>query len=128
MLYKNNNIDKNLCVEEPPICDEKKPYLKIKTNECVKKCNLSDFFNHECINKNPSFKEQINNINHIINEIQNTTIDIFLLNNKSDIIIIEKNIIYQITSSFNQNENIYKNNKISNIIVGECEKILKDFL
>ena len=37
--------------------------------------------------------------------------------------IEDENIIYQLTSSYNQNNNIYNN--ISNIILGSCETKLK---
>ena len=118
---------KNLCVEEPVLCDKRRPYLKLEENKCVKKCNLTEFFSNICINQIPTIEEQIKNINNIISEIQNNTNDLFLLNNKRDAIVREQNLLYQITSSFNQKKNIYNNNNISNIFLGECENLLKEF-
>ena len=43
-----------------------------------------------------------------------------------DLIIKDKNEIYQITTSFNQNINDY--NDISTINIGECENILKKYM
>ena len=61
------------------------------------------------------------------NEIINNNLEIILFNltnrNKEDFIIKEKDILYQITSSENQNNKEYRN--ISKIILGQCENILK---
>ena len=44
---------------------------------------------------------------------------------KKDLVVEEENVIFQITSSYNQNNNNYSN--ISTIKLGECENILKDY-
>ena len=44
---------------------------------------------------------------------------------KKDLVEEEENVIFQITSSYNQNNNDYSN--ISTIKLGECENILKDY-
>ena len=53
--------------------------------------------------------------------------DLLILNltngDKKDLLKKEEDILYQLTTSGNQNNNEYKN--ISSIILGECEKILK---
>ena len=77
-------------------------------------------------NKNSSKRDII--INNIKNEISNgslldSAITNILMGDKKDLYEKDDNIIYQITSSNNQNNNNYDN--ISNIILGECEKLLK---
>ena len=47
-----------------------------------------------------------------------------ITNGGNDINIVEKNIKYQISSSWNQND--IDNGNISNIKLGNCENILKE--
>ena len=66
-------------------------------------------------------------INNIKEDIINHKIDYLLSNvtegNKEDIYIKNEDVLYQITTTDNQNNNIYNN--ISSIKLGECENILK---
>ena len=77
----------------------------------------------------PKIEKKINITEKIIiDNIKDGTLN-YLLSNvtkdfKNDIIINGKNILYQITSSYNQNYKVYEN--ISSIKLGECENILKD--
>ena len=68
-----------------------------------------------------------NIINNIKEDIINNNIDYLLSNvidgNKEDLYIKNEDVLYQITTTYNQNNNIYTN--ISSIKLGECEKILK---
>ena len=90
-------------------------------------CAIKDLFNNYCKANNPSEKIKDSIINNIKNAIMDHSLD-SLINNitqKSgeDITIKDNNIVYQITSSDNQNKN--KNNNISTINLRECEDILK---
>ena len=77
------------------------------------------------------FKSSNNSVDYnmltIRNEIINGNLDTFIFNiienNKSDMIIYDNNILYQITSPYNQINN--KNKNISNIDLGACENKLK---
>ena len=89
-------------------------------------CNSNEFYNVECkINNNISNKDDL--INNIKNKLTNGSIDSLISNiienEKKDIILKDNNTLYQITSSYNQNNNNY--NDISSITLGECEDILK---
>ena len=97
--------------------------------ECVYIFNSSSFYlgNYELINPNDNLKLFI--AEETINDIKNGTLD-FLLENvtnevKADYIVRGHNEIYQITSSYNQNNKEYNN--ISKLYLGDCEGILKDF-
>ena len=90
--------------------------------------NVTNFFlglssedNKDIINKDDIIK----NIN---DSIINHKIDPLLLNvlegNKEDLCIKEENVLYQITTTENQNNNIYNN--ISTIKLGKCEEILRE--
>ena len=66
-------------------------------------------------------------ISNIKEDIINHKLDYLLTNvtegNKEDLYIKDQDILYQITTTDNQNNNIYNN--ISSIKLGECENILK---
>ena len=71
-------------------------------------------------------KIMINNIkNQITNHSLDTILESIFTGDKNDILVEEQNIIYQLTSSDNQNNKKYYN--ISTIKLGECEKELKEY-
>ena len=111
------------------ICPEETPYLILETNECIKKCNISDFLNLICITNNPNINLLDDNIKSLRNEIISHNIDLLIENiikgDGKDLVIEEKYIKYQITSSSNQNHKEY--NSISTIKLGKCENELKIF-
>ena len=105
-------------------------------NKCIKECNGTNFFNNLCkINNNNNItinhtidsNAKDNLIKDIEEELMKGSMDSLIENitkgNKSDLIIKEKDISYQITTTENQNNNKY--NDISLIQLGECENILR---
>ena len=83
----------------------------------IKECTYSEFYSKE--NKD-LFKEIKKSFEeHFLNELLEN-----LIETKEDLILEEKNIVYQITTSDNQNNKIYYN--LSTIKLGKCEQILKD--
>ena len=135
-FYEYNNNCFNICPEGTHLlyyieylciidCPENLPFEK--NNECLDYCSGFDFFNKICRISNHTIQAKEYIINNIINEITNNLLD-NLINNlneeNSDIIIKDKNEIYQLTTSFNQKNNLY--NDISTINLEECEKILKE--
>ena len=108
-------------------CFENYPFLIIEDNICSDSCDSNEFFNNICTinNINSGYSTIINNI---INEIQGGSLDeLFekVLNEKEDIIKFENNILYQLTTSFNQKNKNYQN--ISVIKFGECEDMIKKY-
>ena len=105
-------------------CIEKYPFLNIETNKCIEDCRSKDFFNKKCRLNNYNIKSQKNLIMNIINGIEDGSLDEFInqvLNEEINYIEIKDNgIIYQIEPSVNR-----KNENMSNIILGECENLLK---
>ena len=120
------------CEKDLISCNENEnfTYFNLETNECVKACKLSEFFNKKCISTTDSLKVKLNNIYNIINEIENSVNDLFIKNNiienKDERVIRENNLIYQITSSYTENKKYFGGN-ISIIKLGECENILKEY-
>ena len=110
-------------------CTDKRPFINLETGLCSTECSAVDFFNQVCKIKNE--ESQVAKdilIKNIENEIMDGSIDDLLLNTiieeKEDLIIESNNILYQITSSYNQNNKVYNN--ISSLDLGECENILKE--
>ena len=118
-ISKYNN---HLCLIE---CPENKPY-ESQNNECIQECNAIDFFNGICKinNNNP---KTIDNMAKTIKEQLNQTLYEFMMNNtnneQKDLLIKERDTIYQITTTDNQRNNDYED--VSVINLGECENILK---
>jgi len=121
-------INKYFCVEYPSKCIKKYPFIYVKDNSCSGQCNSYDFFNNICTlnERNPYSKEMI--IYIIENDIKEGLLNILLeqvtKDEKRELIKKVDDILYHITSSYNQNIKIYEN--ISSIKLGECENILKE--
>jgi len=108
-------------------CPNDFPYKLLNNAECVKECNATDFFNGICIvnNKDSTVKDDM--IDNIRNELLNHTLDELLKDvingKKTDLITVQGNSIFTITTSDNQMNNKQKNE--STIYLGECEYNLK---
>ena len=118
--------NKYLCEKNSDECIREYPFLFTENNSCTENCIAEDFFNGKCTlnDYNTGSKEII--IRNIINDIENNLMNKLIsqyLSNRKDIIIKKNEIIYQITSSWNQNNKQYKN--ISSIKLKDCENILK---
>jgi hypothetical protein len=85
---------------------------------------ITNNFNNEYYNNICRSNNKDNVIICLRNQLINGELDLFILNNiikeKKDLIIEENNIIYQLTSSYNQNNNEYNN--LSSINLDICEK------
>ena len=126
---KENGFLCELIVNE---CFAKYPFIIVKNKTCEEECHSEDFFNDICSintinNKSQSDAKSIL-ISTIIKEIEDGTLNKLLsgviFEEKNDIIKINNDVLYQLTSSFNQKNNEYEN--ITTINLGECETILKD--
>ena len=123
LCYEENRIldkEKNLCLKEKDLSSE--------NENSIEYCSMEDFFNSKCIKtKNVENKIEEDVMIQIKKEIMSGNFDSFLFDilndKKKDYTINENNTVYQLTSSYNQNNKIYLN--LSNIYLGECENILK---
>ena len=96
----------------------------------IQECSSFDFFNKKCKIDNDNDLDLTKNIiEQIKNDIKNGNLKSLLINitngQKEDLILEESNIVYQITTSDNQNKKTYKS--ISTIKLGKCEDKLKDY-
>jgi len=125
----HSNIDNIFSCEANVFeCIEEYPFLIIDDNKCSDNCNSKDFFDNICKINNFNINSQSIIIENIINEIQEGFLDEHLIKvineEKEDIIKKGGEILYQITSSFNQNNKYYID--ISTVKLGLCENILKE--
>ena len=123
----SSKTNKNICTPNIYDCIGKYPFLIIKDNKCSEDCNCKDFFYDECTINNFNIYSESVIIENIIKGIQEGLIDELLESvineEKKDIIKNVNETLYQITSSFNQNNKYYVN--MTTIKLGVCEKILK---
>ena len=121
ILIKTNNLNESP-INLTTIIDNKE-----KSNPNKDISDYKDFYKgkYNLTNNNSLSETEIEK--KIKNDITSHKIDDLLSNlidgNKEDIIVKENKTIYQITSSYNQNNKEYNN--ISSIKLGECEDILK---
>jgi len=130
---KGSHSDKNnifYCKINVFECIEEYPFLIIDDNKCSDICNSKDFFDNICKINNFNININIQSImfESIISDIQKGFLDEHLIKvineEKEDLIKEEGKVLYQITSSFNQNNKHYVD--ISTIKLGLCENILKE--
>jgi hypothetical protein len=115
----NKNDTQKISFEIQEICTE-------TTQNYVKECDVKTLFKNQCshdVKYSKTNKELIKDIKqsfeeHSLNELLEDLIQI-----KEDFIIEKENVIYQITTSNNQNNKIYYN--LSLVKLGKCEQILK---
>ena len=119
--------NKYICEPDPHLCIENFHFVNLEKNVCVEDCTSKDYFMGKCtlnIHNTQSQKTLIHNIKEGIKIGQlNSLLKDVLNNKKEDIIKQEKDTLYQITTSYNQNHKNYEN--ISLIKLGECENIIK---
>ena len=134
--YKYLIRDKNQCIDnctkaklyhyEINICEEFN-HINYATKDVLQECNFEYFFNNSCKINNNSYN--INDLISIIkNGLINGSIDSLVSNvieGQKELSIKNENTFYQITTSKEQNNN-NKNDNISNVLLGECENILKE--
>ena len=124
---ENNKNTKPSESEIKDICPINLPYEK--NYQCVELCSALEFLYKECkINNHYNLTAKDYIINNIKNEISKKGLDSLLSNvisgDKNDYIINDSDIIYQFTSSYNQKNKEYNN--MSSIILGECERKLRE--
>ena len=93
-------------------------YKNIINNECEKLCSYNDFLNGICYINNLTEKNIMNITKNFRNLI--TKLDV---NENTNIVINGNNVVYQVISSEEMDDNLDKN--ISIIDFGECEEKLK---
>ena len=127
-IFDENNFKSKICVPDDQFCPPFLPYELISTRECIIACSYEELTNLICKPSNneaiagqmkETFENQIETNDEMIEDVLN--------NEFEDITIFGKNSTYQITTSSNQEEQFNLNIKdaISNIDLGDCEKIIK---
>ena len=127
-ILDENNLKSKICVQEGEYCPEILPYEKIETKECILTCEYEDLINLICKPSNiKAGIEQVKNTFETEIEINDEMVNDILNNKFEDVTIYGNNITYEITTTTNQENKIKQKmfDAISNINLGECEKIIK---
>ena len=131
--YFYYNLDKNnykskICLPEGVNCPEIMPFEIIESKECVSSCSYEDYINLKCKTSNVNIHSD-NIINSFNYEIENNDklINQIITDSFEDLTINGSNIVYQITTTLNQQYRVQTkiNDGLSIIQLGECESILK---
>ena len=113
-----------ICVEK---CPNDSPYLN-KDNICINDCDVNQIFNNACKIQKADEKMKDDLMIKIREELLDGNLDTIITDiiegKKEDLIIKDIDIVYQITSPENQMNN--QNEDRANIILGECENILRN--
>ena len=121
---KNN---KYICEKNIVECLKKYYFINLNDNSCLLDCKSIEFFNDICTLNNNNIQSKYKLFENIIEGIEdesmNKLLEKIINEEREDTIKMEENILFQITSSYNQNNKDYKN--ISSIKLGKCENILK---
>ena len=129
----NTILENNICKDKDKISDktiinEDSDINSVtKSSENIDNWSAENFFLGLYIPEGQNILSKDDIIKNIREDIINHNLDNLISNvitEKEDIYIKDKKVLYQITTSDNQNNNTYTN--ISSIKLGECEKILKD--
>jgi hypothetical protein len=111
-------------------CLDSQPYSNIERNQCSEECIISDFFNEKCeiiSDESMLLNDNIRYIqNKLLEEESNDILVKHLINNTSDFFVKKNNILYQLTTSYNQRININKNEANSTINMENCERHLRN--
>ena len=100
-----------------------------KYNEIIENCSTEDFFKGLCKKSNQtlSTEKKDNMVSNIVENIINGNLSTLLSEiengESNDLYIKEDDVIFQITTTKNQNNN--QNDNVSTINLGNCENILK---
>ena len=110
-------------------CPLDSPYEIFFSHKCIEECPAEDFFKEKCKinNNNQSILDKT--IDMISNQITKGLVDLLILSTilekNEDLIIKTNDVIYQLTSTENQDKNNYQD--ISSIFLLECEQKLKNY-
>ena len=119
--------DLNLCKGIQAECIKDYPFLYFEDNSCKERCYFENFFNQKCSLNYYDNETKKFLVSSIIEGIEDGLMNKLIINDvngkKEDLIITEKDILYQITTSYNQNNRNYQN--ISSIELGDFEDIIK---
>jgi len=131
LINSDSVIDTNIqkiYINEKGECPKDFPYKLQNERECVKECKASDVFKGICIinNKDPIINDIM--INKTRNELINHKMDELLKDvisgKKENLITVQGNVIYTLTTSDNQKNTKQKNE--STIYLRDCQNKLKD--
>ena len=126
--YINQTSEKNSCLESS-FCPQSIPYVYNSTGECIEACRYSELIDEDCYISNilGGGMESLNNINAEISLLGDDIMEKNDLKrvNKS-IVIYGNNITIEISDTQKLNNDINKNDFVSELNITDCEYDLKN--
>ena len=108
-------------------CPFDRPFEMTETQYCVSSCTIMERYYKKCFTNFDGNKEENSQVQDmVLNDYKDDIIDTFnytFISETQNIIQIEKNVIYEITST----NCTIKDQRITTIDLGDCEDILKDY-
>ena len=118
--FYDEKTNKTIFLEPDEPCPSQFLYESKNSKECVKSCEITDILNSDCsINQ-----ITLNNIEDITKDMRNI-INNTNITKDTNIVIEGDNVVFQIISSENMEQNINKN--VSIIYLGDCADKLKKY-
>ena len=118
--FYDEKTNKTIFLEPDEPCPSQFLYESKNSKECVKSCEITDILNSDCsINQ-----ITLNNIEDITKDMRNI-INNTNITKDTNIVIEGDNVVFQIISSENMEQNINKN--VSIIYLGDCADKLKEY-
>ena len=122
------NINESCEINSDSCDDNSLQYITVDENICIEECSSIDFLNNVCKARYSSIETKKNITDSLRNDITSGKLSSLLSNitsgDKIDITIVDEDIIYQITSSDNQNNKNDVNDNASILKLKQCENIL----
>ena len=120
------------------ICYEEKPFELLEEQECVNNCSINELKKKNCIikyedntkkNYTNEEEQELNVQDTILENFRNeiTHYDTSDVDNGKDDIFEDKKMTITLTTSENQINNMKKKNNITQINLGECESVLREY-
>jgi hypothetical protein len=118
--YYDSNLDLH-CINSLHYCPENKPYETILTLECIEKCNFNEL-HYKCIptKNNKAIHETFYNI------AENIDLNETLFHKKEKYIIKGNNISFIVSTSEIEEDEVFKSNDHSSILLKNCEVTLRN--
>ena len=132
IIYNNYKYNENCYTKCPngTISSSFDEYICIEKMEEIEAHNFSSlniFMNNNLTKNYEGISNALKIINATLNDIEKGVMNSLMINiieKKEDLIVNYLNMNYQLTTSFNQENNKYNN--LTSLHLGDCENILKD--
>ena len=113
------------CINRDTYCPDFKPYENNSTKECIRNCSINEF--NDICNPTNNIISIKDTYRKIFDNIQQLKLEEQLFTNKEKYIIYGNNVTFIFSTSEIEKEELYYNNNLSSIILGDFENYFKQY-